>query len=394
MTEEQKAKVVDLEVSLSDEDQARFLNFKIFIKDELESDITIVQIKVLWSIFLKYLYDSFYEYGHEAIKTLHPHMTNGSEEENGSYEDILQKAILNLRNKDKSLIEIFKKVVERFPDFASEKDLDFLNDLAQKNLSFTSLGLKPELADSTINHNIVDWILYLDTNVLYSILGLHSHPENQASIALFNLVRSNSDYIKIKLRYTEQTYQELGSKKDDFKSLDDKMTDSSIKALLKSEKLDDFSTKFYEDLLNNKDSTIHPSKVIELSQRTLKEDLIEIGRTGKRLENIGDKFIESRISDYYQFVTDKNITKEVFCKEKGIKFNEIYRSEKQIRHDVSLREIVLDSRNIKEGEELTLNSVKYFALTLDGVLISYDKANVKNYNDERSFPVFLNHLFF
>lgn len=300
LTEEQKQEVLKLETSLSDKDEARFQNFKNFILDDLEEEISIKQIKLLWLTFLKYLYHSFYEYGHEAIKTLHPHMEG--EKESNSYEDILQKFIIELKVKDKSITNIFKKVVERFPDFASEKDLDFLNDLAQKTLSFTSLGLKPELADSTINHDLVDWVLYLDTNVLYSILGLHSHPENQACIALFNLVRSNSDYIKIKLRYTEQTYKELGSKKSDFDLLDDKMTDASIKALLKSEKLDDFSAKFYEDILNRRESTIHPSKVIELSQRTLKKDFIEISRTAKRLEKIGEKYIDTRISDYFKFL--------------------------------------------------------------------------------------------
>jgi len=166
------------------------------------------------------------------------------------------------------------------------------------------------------------------------------------------------------------------------------MSDSSIKALLKTEKLDDFSSKFYQDLLEKRESTIHPSKVIELSQRTLKTDMVEIGRTGKRLEKIGNDYIDSRIVDYYKFIENKNRVKEEFCVEKGVKFNEIYRSERQVRHDVSLREIVLDSRKIKEGEELTLNNAKYFALTLDGLLISYDKYNVKNYSDERSFPVF------
>ncbi|WP_440121589.1 hypothetical protein [Tenacibaculum sp. Ill] len=387
LDEKQKSEIQKLETSISDQDQSRFLNFKFFITDVLEEDLKIKQIKLLWSIFLKYLYDSFYEYGHEAIKTLHPYMDDGNDN-NGSYEDILQKAIIEVKRKDKSLIKTFKRIVERFPDFASEKDLEFLNDLAQKTLSFTSLGLKPELADETINHNLVDWILYLDTNILYSILGLHSHPENESCNALINLIKTNSEYIKIKLRYTEQTYQELGSKKDDFKLLDDKMSDSSIKALLKTEKLDDFSSKFYQDLLEKRESTIHPSKVIELSQRTLKTDMVEIGRTGKRLEKIGNDYIDSRIVDYYKFIENKNRVKEEFCVEKGVKFNEIYRSERQVRHDVSLREIVLDSRKIKEGEELTLNNAKYFALTLDGLLISYDKYNVKNYSDERSFPVF------
>lgn len=65
LDEKQKSEIQKLETSISDQDQSRFLNFKFFITDVLEEDLKIKQIKLLWSIFLKYLYDSFYEYGHE-----------------------------------------------------------------------------------------------------------------------------------------------------------------------------------------------------------------------------------------------------------------------------------------------------------------------------------------
>ena len=386
LTDSEKERINNLEVSLDDKDRERFQNFKNFIIDTLEETIEVGKIKILWFIFLEYLYDSFYEYGHDAIKTLHPYIDSGTS--NGTYEDVLQKAITKARENEEQLVPIFKKIVNRFPDFASEKDIEFLNDLAQKTLSFSSLGLKPELAEDAVNYSIVDWVLYLDTNVLYSLLNLHSHPEDEACHALVNLIQSNNEYIKIKLRYSEQTYRELGSKRADFALLDDKMTDSSIRALLKSDNLDDFSRKFYQNLLSNRDSTIHPEKVIELSQRTLKQEKIEIGRTGKRLESLGEEYINSRITDYFSFIDAKNNIKREFCDSKNIPFHSTFRSEQQAAHDISLREILIDSRKIKEGEELTLNNVRFFAVTLDDLLISYDKSQVRDYHDEKSFPVF------
>jgi hypothetical protein len=375
------------DTKVTDEDKERFQNFKNFITEKLDEQLDITRIKFLWLVFLEYLYDSFYEYGFDALKTLHPYIQNG-ENGNGPFNDILHKALSRIREKDENLCEIFKKIVEQFPDFASEKDIEFISDLAQKTLSFTSLGIKPELAFETLNHKLIDWVLYLDTNVLYSLLNLHSHPENQSCLALIKLIQSNKDYIQINLRYSELTYRELGSKKADFSLLDEKMTDSAIRALLKSENLDDFSRKFYQDLLEKRDSTLHPSKVIELAQQTLKRDIIEIGRNAKRLENLGEEYIEKCMDDYASFVSNKNKIKEEFCLIKNIPFHPYYRSDRQIRHDVSLREILIDSRNIKNGQDLSLNNIKFFAITLDDLLIAYDRSKIRDYYDEKSFPVF------
>ncbi|MCJ8290168.1 MAG: hypothetical protein HRT58_10935 [Crocinitomicaceae bacterium] len=387
LSDDEIKRVKETDTVLQTKDTERFNNFKTFITDSLEEEIGIGQIKILWEQFRAYLYDCFYQYGHDALKTLHPHMDNGDTESNW-YEDVLSNSIRILKKVDTSLVAIFKRIVNGFPDFASMNDLDFLNDLAQKTLSFTSLGMKPELANETINHDLVDWVLYLDTNVLYSILGLHAHPENEACKALVKLIQANHENITIKMRYSELTNRELGNKKADFDLLDDKMNDSTIRALLKSDKLDGFSRKFYKDLLENRDATIHPKKVIELSSVTLKKSVVEIGRTGKRLESLGADYIESRITDYQKFIADKNKTKAEFCEKNKLIFNETYRSDGQARHDVSLRETVISYRNLKDGEELTMNNIKYFAVTLDGMLISYDKKRVREYEDERSYPVF------
>ena len=385
LSEKEKSDIDSQDIKIKDKEKARFQNFKSFIVDELEADIEMSKIKILWGSFLEYLYNSFFEFGEDALRTLHPHIPNG--DKNGYYESVLGKTIVKLE--EQSLKTLFKEIIERFPDFASQEDIDFLNELAQKTLSFSSLGFEPKITTESVDYDIVDWILYLDTNVLYSLLDLHSHPENDSCKALVQLIRDNNDHIKVKLRYSDITYKELGYKKSDFELLDDKLTDNSIKALLKSENIDGFSKKFYENLLNDRDGTIHPSEAVELSQITLKKKTIEIGRNSKRIEHLGEDYINSRIEDFYSYITKKNETKLEFCKDKGLTFHPIDKSEKQARHDITLRELILDSRSkVNKSEDVSLNSIKFFAVTLDDLLIRFDRSQLRDYNDERSFPVF------
>lgn len=340
---------------------------------------------MLWDTFLEYLYNSFYEYGEDAIKTLHPHLKNG--DGNNYYESVFLSIIKKID--DQELKDLFKQIIERFPDFALTEDLNFLNDLAQKAISFSSLGFQADMAQDTVNHEIVDWTLYLDTNVLYSLLDLHSHQENDACKALIQLVRDNKEHIKVKLRYSDITYKELGQKKAEFDLLDDKLTDSSINAMLRSENLDGFSRKFYERLLENREGTIHPSEAIGLSQTTLKYKTIEIMRNSKRIEHLGEDYINVKVQEFYEYINRKNETRKEFFDTKNIPFHPIEKSEKQAQHDITLRELLLDSRQkVLKNEEVSLNSVKYFGVTLDDLLIQFDKSRIKDNNDVNSFPVF------
>src|SRR5690606_15579568 len=140
---------------------------------------------------------------------------------------------------------------------------------AQKTICFSSLGIDPGKSIEEINKSIVNWTLYLDTNVLYSLLNLHSHPENDACVALIELINQNKELLNITLRYSELTKKELLRRKDDFKVLDENLTNSAIRAILKTDELDDFTRKYYQNLLDDRKSTLHPSKVIELSPATL-----------------------------------------------------------------------------------------------------------------------------
>lgn len=384
LSEAELKRFQEADLLLKDKEKSRFNNFKDFI-NEIDSTVETSQAKLIWATFVEYLYNNFYEFGEDALKRFHPHIQKQTSENNDL--DFFQVAYLKL--KDEKLCKLFKQTVERFSDYASSDDIDFLNDLAQKTLCFASLGVDPKLASNNLG-NSLDWVLYLDTNVLYSLLNLHAHPENEACKALIHLIKENKKHIKITLRYSELTKKELNAKKDDFQILDDTLTDSSIKALLKSENLDDFSRQFYDNLLASRDSTLHPSKVIELSPNTLLRDDIDISRNQKRVEKIGDAYLNTRIQDYRKFIDDKNAVRVEYNKQKNAALRMHFRSDKQIVHDITLREIIIDQRNanITNGTVATLNSVKFFGVTLDSLLLDYDDKEVKDYNDGRSFPVF------
>ena len=376
-----------LEIQIKDNDKERFQNFKHFILEELKETISIAEIKILWSYFSEYLYLSFFEYGDQAIKKLRPDLINGA---NGTDTDCFQKVCQKIAKPN--LIQVLKKIVERFTDYATQKDIDFINELAQKTLSFSSLGYEQGIGDSDIQHDLINWTLYLDTNVLYSILNLHSHPENEACTALVELIKNNASYLNIKLRYSELTAKELNAKKADFSLLDDKLSDSAIRAMLRTDNIDDFTRQFYESLLNHRESTLHPSEVIDLSDRTLKHISIDISRNGARIEKIGDDYLNTKIQEYLDFITNKNEIKAEFCKEKQIKFHPIFRSDNQAKHDIILRELLLHLRMDKirksSSADISLNSVKYFAITLDDLLISFDRSQIANRVEEHKFPIF------
>lgn len=372
------------ETILSDNEKKRFENFRVFIERELELTLKISDIKLLWKYFLNYLYNCFYEYGQEALNSLHPHINL---EKSKGFESLATESINEFRRKRKDLTDIFEKIINEFPNYASNEDIDFIIELSQKTSSFSTLGVDPKLITDDFNQDLIDWTLYLDTNVLYSLLDLHSHPENQSVKSLIKLINDNKDLIKIKLRYSNYTYEELKNKRSDFNTLDDKMPANAIRAILKSDKVDEFAKEFYTKLLDNS-NTIHPSKVIRFSQMELDSQSIKIGRNSKRVESLGESFIDAQMNDYLQFIDNRNTIREQFSKDKGINFNPTFRGDAQVRHDIILREIIRSSRRLKPEQNLTMNNVKFFGLTLDSMLISYDRFKVKSFYDEDSYPIF------
>lgn len=376
LAEEEKTKLIELEAKRRSSEVIRFQNFKNFINEKSKTKIAEPDIKLLWETLKNYFYGCFFQYGVKAIEFLHPQNLK-SESTNYINGEVFNDALKKLANQE--LSNIFKIAVDLFPDYATKEDLDFIDEIGQKTLSFASLGLSPEQAYEDLDKELIDWTLYLDTNFLFSILDLHSNIENEASKELLKLVVLNKDIIKIKFRYSELTLKELRHKKDDFHNLDESLTDSAVRAILKSDDLDEFARKYYSELLNNRDGTLHPTKIIDLAEMTLPKDGVLISRNHKQIDSLGESYINERIVEYQRYIDAVNETRMEFSKRKYLPFRPYYRSDSQITHDVVLREVILDSRRLFKKEEVkTFNEVRYFGLTLDELLIKYDSYNSRS----------------
>jgi len=384
LSDDEKEKLLDIEAKIRSSEAIRSHNFRLFINEKARKKVDDVDITLLWETLKQYFYGCFFQYGIKAIELISP--KNPSSETNTLNGEVYNTALKKLGKPE--LNNLFKIAVDQFPDYATSEDLDFIDEIGQKTLSFASLGLSPEQARDDLDKELIDWTLYLDTNFLFSILDLHTNSENDACKELLKLVALNKDIIKIRFRYSELTLKELRHKKDDFKNLDETLTNSAIKAILKSDDLDDFARKYYLELLNQRDDAIHPSRIIDLAEIRLPNEEIYISRNNKLVESFNENYINECIVDYQSFINDINERKSEFAKTKHVNFRPYYRSDSQLVHDITLRELIIGSRRIFKKDELkTFNEVKYFGLTLDELLLRYDTNKVTSISSAK-YPTF------
>jgi hypothetical protein len=380
-----RAELRTLEYRLRSKDTTRFTNFREFLESKYNK-IDVDDLRLLWQLFREYIYECFYVYGVKANQLINPKYQ--SESENiFTNSDILQMLFVKMARPE--LNDILRFSVDNFQTYATEEDIDFLDDLGQKTLAFASLGLDPELARDSFENNLVEWTLFLDTNFLFSILDLHSNVEDDACKELLKLIAQNQEYIKIELKYTELTTVELRNKKADFAILDRNLSRNAISALLKSDDIDEFTRKFYSKLYGDPEKTLHPSEIIDLANVTLPKDHIELYRTKPMVDALGEDFLNARIQDYQRFINDLNSYRSEWLKtHSGRPFRELYRSDPQMIHDITLREVILYRRvSVRAKEIKTMNDARYFGVTLDELLLKYDNYELRKSQDGR-YPTF------
>ena len=345
------------------ETEERFKRFEVFVRN-MTKDIDEIDLKELWSAFNNYIYECFYQYGENAIK--HFQAAKPEEEREKLIDESPYKnSITKIKP---TLKDLFKKVIIQFAYKLDLGDIIFLESLAKKTLSFYSLGLPKELHEEIEDINLVDWIIFVDTNFLYSILNLHKHPENEASIEFLNLVQRNN--LKIKFKFIPVTLKELQHKKEVFEELIPKTNfkESHIKSLLQSEKLDAFSQAYYEKYLKDPSSTLHPSEVINTAERTLTY-VKHIEKYNAKYEMFEESYLNARVTEYERYLNVINETRG----EKGLPPK--FKHETQLYHDIFLREIIDYLRfQVNKERPKTFSEIKFLGVTLDKTLINYDKA--------------------
>jgi len=75
-------------------------------------------------------------------------------------------------------------------------------------LAHFAVGFDQQMID-TIYTQPVDFVLFLDTNFLYSILGIHDNPLNEAAKAVYEATRNYKGKAKVELLFTEETLAEF-----------------------------------------------------------------------------------------------------------------------------------------------------------------------------------------
>ncbi|WP_350285780.1 hypothetical protein [uncultured Croceitalea sp.] len=357
--------ILDEELKLKqqalDIEQSRKARFALFqehierIATEIDYAIVEDEIAHLWEVFRTFIYECYLTHGKNAISSL-----TSSEVE---YEDSVKLLVKKYQKetKNKKLSKILSKYIKIYPDVIDTNILKYLTDLANKTEAFYSLGLSQDEYKKLYDELQFDWIVFVDTNFIYSILNLHNHPENQAAKFLLEL----GTELGIKFKYITKTYNELNHKKADFeKYLEKDLQPSQIKALLQSSKLDSFAQSYYEKLIEDKENTPHPSDIITHSQNSMKEkSLVIYNSKFERLvqseEYLKDQ--ESKYNSYFELLDEAR-------QEKGLR-RKGQKDPLQIQHDVFLREAILSLRKV---DATSMNSAKYFGVTLDKILIKFD----------------------
>ena len=363
LEDEEKNNIYKKGLKLDEEKNSRFVRFSKFVDSISESNLNISEKRQLGEIYMQYLYECFYQYGQSAIDQFRPFLkseSNNMEAQEGR-EQILKNALSILN--DERLNKTLSTIITQFPLNISHEDLVFIESLAEKAECFLSLGLSKEQYDLIINMNIVDWVIIVDTNVLYCILDLDLEIQKQHCKKLIDII--NQSGLKIKFQYLPQTLKELRKKRNYFERTipEVKFTNNQITALLKSNKLDSLTELYYQKKLNNSD-TPHPTKIIDYASQILKEKGISIYNS--KFEDLTEDkdYLNNKFLHFKSYLRKLNNSRD------KNKLHPIEKSDDKIEHDIFLREAILSQR-VKETS--TLNNARFFGLTIDKLLFGYDK---------------------
>ncbi|MDB5004691.1 MAG: hypothetical protein JWQ34_2916 [Mucilaginibacter sp.] len=356
-----------------DAEKIRLENFTNSVKKFSNGVLSQEDIKLLWSTFTNYLYECYLDHGKNALN-IFSGRGNYSEGEI-DLKSLISKYENGLTNQN--LKKIFREYIDNFSKEVTTEGLDYLLNLANKAEAFFALGLSKDEYNHIYEEITFDWTIFVDTNFLYSILDLHSHPENEAAKAVVELGRQ----LKIKFHYLNITLQELQNRSKDFDAnIPRNLLYSQIHALVESEQIDNFSMRYFEKKLIDMENTPHPLDIVGHAVNNLKSKGIEIFRYP--FEKLSDQveYLRDRESNYNDHLKILDETRA----EKGIKIKGP-KDAKQIFHDVFLREAIIF---LRESTGNTINDVKYLGVTLDKRLIKYDNYLIMKRKDGIHIPNF------
>ncbi|WP_339814736.1 hypothetical protein [uncultured Imperialibacter sp.] len=364
--------------------QKGFTQFQTSYKRICKGDVPFEVLEEIHKILIDYINECFYVYGKAAINLFKP-FDSGHDFDIASRKKILDSAISKIA--DSKHKRHFEQYVKEFPSLLTDDEELFLERLADKTEYFFALGLSQELFNEIQNINPVNLDLYLDTNVLLSVLNLRMHTSNEACIKLMKLIKENSQSLNISIYYTNKTYNELKRTKNELEDLVSKADISKkiIEAGMKSGRIDSYTSSYYEEYLKFGNAAKHPTEKLKRAVEILDSLGIKIDR--KEYDQIlSSENFKDQLSEYNKFQQIKNEARA----EKNLqqrKEKDIYK----VEHDVLIREILLEKREaLPNASSNDLMSNRFYGLTLDKVLIDFDRFSLKKkyLNEDVFVPTF------
>jgi hypothetical protein len=356
------------------ESAKRQVTFHGIVKDIF--DVNEIEIEKLWAVFNEYLIECFMIFGRKAIKIFLPYEL----EELAKDDQIIESAYKKL-DSDK-LVSIFKQLIVDYPERLNEAELRYLTLLASRAEKFYSLGVEKEDYDKIQNLQIRDLVVLVDTNILYSVMNLHVHPEKTAINELIRIAKEKQ--VDIRIVYLPKTYSELRKAKNYLEKLipRENFKISHIQALLNSDKLDPFARQYYESKLKNSEFP-HPSERITYATEYLKQ--IDVKVYNNRFPHLeeNETYMNTKIIEYLDFQRYYND----LCDEKGYDFH-LNKDDRKIEHDIFLRESVKELKAKYSSE----NELRFICLTLDRSLVHFDNYILRkeSYNKSKTInPSFI-----
>lgn len=346
-----RLKLTKQAVTMNEKEDSRFTAFTKY--PELE-DVKEEDREVLWDKFNDYIYSCFLHQGKDAIYSF---VSSNEEDFFDNHGEILRNLSKGINT---SLYSVLMEIINNYPNRMDSEEITYLENLAYKAESFFALGLDENLHSEIMNTQLNDFQVFMDTNVLFTVLGIHSNPQDKAVMELVE-VASN---IGVNFRYLPTTIQELNKVKNYNKDAIQvtEFKPNHIRALLESNELTWMVKDFYERKLKDNRAK-SPIYIIENDSRKIfaSRDIKVYNKKFKFEENEETvRKLEQEYFDYLSMINKIRHARGLLPKNKH---------KQQIYHDVVLRESIQRLRNGQKNE----TDLRFLGITIDNYLIKFDK---------------------
>ncbi len=263
-----------------------------------------------------------------------------------SYREQMRQVVHDFFTRDDSAISSF---------LLSYLDAYFL--LSASGLPAKTLKVLTQVAQDKIT-----FAIFVDTNFVYSILGLHDNPSNEAATDLMELVQSASDHLRVQFFIKQSTLDETqGSIKYHRAQLANTPYPPNIAeaALGRGVEISGVYKTFFERVKASGRS-INPADYFAPYENNLTQILAEKGVTA---------FPESTSGRYEETL---EVIEDIEAAEKyeKDKYGQDTKSEQQLTHDVVLWHFVRDQRGTNISSPL---HAKYWIVTVDYRFLGFDR---------------------